>query len=79
VILEIADEPATPHSGRVHYRISVSNQAGAAVATLERTVLIKRRCQWQKRDADFVSHWPRAQADNSVLGSATAPLRKPSR
>jgi itaconyl-CoA hydratase len=79
VILEVADEPATPHSGRVHYRISVSNQAGAVVATLERTVLIKRRCQWQARDADFASHWPRGQADSNVLGSAAAPLRKPSR
>ena len=28
-----------PHSGRLRYRISVTNQAGAAVATLERTVL----------------------------------------
>jgi itaconyl-CoA hydratase len=79
VILEIADEPAIAHSGRVHYRISVSNQAGAAVATLERTVLIKRRHQWKKRDADFVNHWPRGQADNSVLSSAAAPLSKPSR
>ncbi len=59
VILETGDDPATPHSGRVRYRILVSNQADAAVGTLERTVLIKRKSEWQERDAAFVTkHWP---------------------
>ena len=63
VILETSDDPTTPHSARVRYRISVSNQAGAAVGTLERIVLIKRRSEWQERDAAFVkSHWPRTDA-----------------
>jgi len=63
VILETADDPAVPHSGRVRYRISVSNQAGAAIGTLERTVLIKRRSEWQDRDAAFVKkHWPEREA-----------------
>ena len=61
VILETSDDPTIRHSARVRYRISVSNQAGAAVGTLDRIVLIKRRSEWQERDAAFVSnHWPRA-------------------
>lgn len=59
VILEIGDDPTTPHSGRVRYRISLSNQVKAAVGTLERTVLIKRKSDWQRRDAAFaMKHWP---------------------
>jgi acyl dehydratase len=59
VILEIGDDPMTPHSGRVRYRILLSNQANAAVGTLERTVLIKRKNDWQQRDAAFaMKHWP---------------------
>ncbi len=59
IILETADNPTMPHSALVRYRISVSNQNGAAVGTLERIVLIKRRSEWQERDAAFAkSHWP---------------------
>jgi acyl dehydratase len=61
-VLAVADEPAVSHSGRLRYRIALSNQAQTAVGSLERSVLIKRRSAWRERDADFaIKHWPRRE------------------
>src|SRR5437588_229453 len=52
-ILELSDAADVLHSGRLKYRIMVQNQHSADVLSMERTVLIKRRSHWAKRDAEF--------------------------